>query len=206
VNIRDEATDLTMNLYQNTMMTAVIPDMTADGSIRNIEITPLTSMAQARAQSMQGGMTQANIVLANASMGQFFDIGDILITQPMDPLVQDSGQGANQDQRIYGMTLAAMSQEAYELAMPYSSGIVTAMMDDASDGIMDTKMSGNHISMGGMGGMMGGIMMQSTAGTSDPASAMTTFIDNTTYNRSGLTTTDLQTLIDKLNASNGTIQ
>ena len=35
---------------------------------------------------------------------------------------------------------------------------------------------------------------------------MTTFIDNTTYNRSGLTTTDLQTLIDKLNASNGTIQ
>jgi len=54
--------------------------------------------------------------------------------------------------------------------------------------------------------MMGGIMLQSTAGTSDLANAMTTFIDNSTYNRSGLTTMDMQTLIDKLNASTGTIQ
>ena len=51
---------------------------------------------------------------------------------------------------------------------------------------------------------MGGIMMESSAGTSDLASAMTTFIDNTTYNKSGLTTTDMQTLITKLNNSNGT--
>ncbi|MGW8229169.1 MAG: hypothetical protein ACWGOW_09725 [Gammaproteobacteria bacterium] len=100
------------------------------------------------------------------------------------------------------MTLAAMSQEAYELAMPYSSGIVTAMMDDASDGKMDGMMGSHNISMGGMGG----IMMQSTAGTSDLSSAMATFIENTTYNRSGLTTTDMQALITKLNASNGTIQ
>ena len=203
---RDEATDQTMNMYQNAVMTAVIPDMIAGETIGNIEITPLTSMAQARAQNMTGGMTQANIASANSTMGQFFDISDILTTHPMDPLVQDSGAGANQAQRNYGMTLAAMSQEAYQLAMPNSSGIVTAMMDDASDGKMDGMMGGNNISMGGMGGMMGGVMMQSSAGTSDLASAMTTFIDNTTYNRSGLTTTDMQALINKLNASTGTIQ
>jgi hypothetical protein len=202
---RDEATDQLMNMYQNTVMTALIPTITAGGTIGNIEITPVTSMAQTWAQNMSGGMTQANIAAANSAMGQFFNIGDILTTHPMDPLVQGSGAGANQDQRNYGMTLAAMSQEAYELAMPYSSGIVTAMMGDASDGTMDGMMSGSNISMGGMGGMMGGIMMQSTAGTSDLASAMTAFIDNITYNRSGLTTTDMQTLIDKLNASNGTI-
>ena len=162
-------------------------------------------MAQAWAQNMAGGMTQENINLANSAMGQFFDIGDILTTQPMDPLVDGSGSGANQDQRNYGMMLAAMSQEAYGLAMPYSSGIVTAMMDDASDGKMDGKMGGNNISMGGMGGMMGGIMMQSTAGTGDLASEMTTFIDNTTYNRSGLTITNMQALINKLNNSNGSL-
>ena len=201
----DEATDRLMNMDQNTVMTALIPDMASGEMIGNIEITPLTSMAQEWAQNMAGGMTQANISLANRNMGQHFDVGDILTTRPMDPLVQDSGAGANQEQRNYGMTLAAMSQEAYELMMTYSSGIVTAMMDDASDGKMDGMMGGNGISMGGMGGMMGGIMMQSTAGTSDLASAMTTFVQNTTYNRSGLTTMDMQMLIDKLNASNGTI-
>ena len=202
---RDEATDRLMNMDQNTVMTALIPDMASGEMIGNIEITPLTSMAQEWAQNMAGGMTQANISLANRNMGQHFDVGDILTTRPMDPLVQDSGAGANQEQRNYGMTLAAMSQEAYELMMTYSSSIVTAMMDDASDGKMDGMMGGNGISMGGMGGMMGGIMMQSTAGTSDLASAMTTFVQNTTYNRSGLTTMDMQMLIDKLNASNGTI-
>lgn len=36
----------------------------------NIEITPLTSMALEWAQNMAGGMTQANITLANRNMGQ----------------------------------------------------------------------------------------------------------------------------------------
>jgi hypothetical protein len=140
-NYTDEATDQTMNMYQNTVMTAVIPNMMTGDTIRNIEITPLTSMAQARAQTMSGGMTQANINLANGAMGQFFDIGDILTTRPMNPLVEGSGAGATQDQRNYGMALAGMSQEAYQLPMPNSSGIVTAMMDDASDGKMDGMMA-----------------------------------------------------------------
>ena len=76
----DEAADQTMNLYQNTVMTAVIPDMTAGETIENIEITPLTSMAQAWAQDTADGMTQANIGSANSAMGQFFNIGDILTT------------------------------------------------------------------------------------------------------------------------------
>ena len=145
----DEATEQTMSMYQNTVMTAAIPDMTAGETIGNIEITPLTSMAQAWGQDMTGGMTQANIALANSAVGQFFNIGNILTTHPMDPLVQDSGAGASQDQRNYGMTLAAMSQEAYNLAMPNSSGIVTAMMNDASDGKMDGMMGSTQISMGG---------------------------------------------------------
>jgi len=204
-NYMDEATGQTMNMYQNTVMTAAIPDMTSGETIGNIEITPVTSMAQAWAQDMTGGMTQANIASSNSAMGQFFNIGDILTTHPMDPLVQDSGAGANQEQRNYGMILAAMSQEATDLTMPYSSGMVTAMMGDASDGKMDGMTGNTQIYMGGMGGMMGGIMMESTTGTSGLANAMTAFISNTMVNKSGLTTTDMQTLINKLNTSNGTL-
>jgi len=60
--------------------------------------------------------------------------------------------------------------------------------------------------MNGMGGMMGGgTMMQSTAGTSGLATAMSQFIGSP-MNQSGLSTADMQTLMDRLNTSSGTIQ
>ncbi len=126
----------------------------------------------------------------------------------MDPSVTGSGAGATPDMKNYGMTIAAISQEAKNLGMPVSSGMVTAMMDDASDGIMNGMMNGTPISMGGMGGgsmMMGN--MQSTAGTSGLAAAMTTFINNTAVNKSGLNTADttLNALIQKLTTSSGTL-
>ena len=156
---------------------------------------------------MVGGMTATNITAANTAVGNYFTVSDILLTQPMDPAVNGSGTGATTDMRNYGMTIAAISQEASTLGMPISSGMVTAMMKDASDGKMDGMMGGTSISMNGMGG--GGMMMgnmQSTTGTSGLATAMTTFINNTAVNKSGLITTDMSTLITKLNGSNGTIQ
>ncbi len=92
-------------------------------------------------------------------------------------------------------------------ASPHRSYPFDAMMKDTSDGTMDGMMGGTPISMNGMGGgsmMMGN--MQSTAGTSGLATAMTTFIMNTSVNMFGLTTTDMQTLITKLNGSSGIIQ
>jgi hypothetical protein len=52
---------------------------------------------------------------------------------------------------------------------------------------------------------MGG-NMQATAGTSGLSTAMTTFINSAMVNKSGLTTTDMNALIQKLTTSNGTIQ
>ena len=80
------------------------------------------------------------------------------------------------------------------------------MTTDASDGVMNGYMDGTQITMGGMGGgMMGsGTMMQSTAGTSGLATAMTQFMGST-LNESGITTTDVQTLINQLGSSNGTL-
>ena len=199
----DEATGTIMTMGSNDMMTAVVPSMTAGENVTNIKVTPLTSMVQQMAQNMSGGMTQANITQANTAMGQYFGVNDILHTQPMNPLENGSGAAATQDQRYYGMTIAAMSEHAKTIGMPNTSGMVTAMMNDASDGHMNGMMGGNQITMGG--GMMGGTMMQSNVGTSGLADAMQVFMQSG-QNHSGLTVQDMQALMDKLRNSNGTIQ
>jgi hypothetical protein len=68
-------------------------------------------------------------------------------------------------------------------------------------------MGSTSISMGGMGGGMmgGGAMMQSNAGTTGLATAMTAFTDSS-MNKSGATMTDMQALVNKLSTSTGTIQ
>jgi hypothetical protein len=202
----DDATGTTMTMQAGDVMTAVLGSVAAGSSTAGIQVTPLTSMARARAQNTTGGMTDANIASASAAVGSYFSVSDILHTSPMDPLSSGSGSGATQDAKNYGMTIAAMSQYAATIGMPHTSGVITAMAEDASDGVMDGKMGGTSISMSGMGGMMGGGMMQASAGTSGMAAAMTTFIEDTAENKSGVSTTDMQQLIAKLNTSNGTIQ
>jgi hypothetical protein len=193
-----------MTMQPGDVMTGLIPSIAAGSTMMGIQVTPLTSMAQVRAQNMAGGMTAANISTANAAVGSYFSLGDILHTMPMNPLVQGSGAGATQDMKNYGMTLAAMSQYAHTLGMTSSSGMVTTMMKDASDGIMNGMMGSTAISMGGMGGMMGG-NMHSTAGTSDLAAAMSQFVGSA-MNRSGVQMLDMQPLIDRLSTSAGVIE
>jgi hypothetical protein len=197
----DEATNTSMTMHAGDVMTSVIPSVTAGSTMSGVQITPLTSMAQARAHNMVGGMTEANITAANTAVGTYFMVNDILHTAPINPLVQNSGiiPGVDQNMKNYGMAIAAMSQFAKNLSMPFSSGIVTAIMDDASDGIMDGMMGSTPIAMSGMGGMMGGGNMLSTAGTSSLANAMTMFINNASVNKSGLNTSAMNVLINQLN-------
>ncbi len=201
-NYMDEATGTNMPMQSSDMMTAVIPSMSSGSTVSGIQMTPLTSMAQMMAQGMAGGMTSANIATANTSVGNYFMVNDILHVQPMDPLMQGSGNAADPNMRDYGMTIAAMSQYANSIGMQFSSGIVTAMMDDASDGQMNGMMGSTPVQMGG--GMMGGTMMSTDAGTSGLANAMTQFI-NSQMNKSGLTAQDMQSLINKLMTSSGVI-
>ena len=201
----DDATGTVMTMQSGDVMSAVLPTLAANTATTGIQVTPLTSMAQARAQNMAGGMTDANVAAASAAMAGYFSIGDVLHTTPMNPLTPGSGAGATQDAKDYGMTIAAMSQYAATIGMPHSSGVITAMMDDASDGVMNGMMGGTSISMGGMGGMMGGGMMQATAGTASLASAMTQFMASA-LNRSGVTAADMQALVTRLGTSNGALQ
>lgn len=201
----DEATGVSMTMQPGDIMTSTMPQAFAGAVMNGVQITPLTSMAQVMAQSMSGGMTAANITAANTATGNYFSVSDILYTHPMNPLTIGSGTGATQDMRNYGMALAAMSQYANSIGMPISSGIVTTMMNDAADGIMDGRMGGAQIIMGGQGGMMGNGPLSTTVGTSGLATAMATFMGSS-MNRSGLTVAEIEPLHNRLNRSGGRIQ
>lgn len=200
---RDEATGQAMGMDPADVMTAMVPGVVAGAGNDGIQVTPVTAMAQAMAQQMAGGMTAANMATANTAMGNYFSVSDIVHVQPMNPLTPGAGAGASQDARNYGMTLAAMSQYARTINMPVSSALVTAMMDDASDAMMDGRRGASQISMG-MGAMMGIAMMASNSGTTGLASAMSAFL-NSGANVSGLTVADMAALMQRLNSSNGKI-
>lgn len=197
----DEATGASMALGSGDALACAIPSVAADATTAGIQVTPLTSMARARAAAMPGGMTEANVAAANAAVGAYFQAGDVLRVAPMDPTAAGAGAGATQDERDYGMALAAMSQEAMALGMTSSAGMATAMAADASDGVMDGMMGATPVSMGGMGGMSGGTMAP-TAGTSGLADAMRAFLGSA-RNRSGLTADDLQACLAQLSGAGG---
>jgi hypothetical protein len=196
---RDEATGTPMEMASTDTMSAVMPSIGSGANVSGVWITPLTSMAQVRAQAMSGGMVDANISSANTAVGNYFMVDDVLHAMPMDPATSGSGAPATQDQRDCGITIAAMSQYAKAAGMA-SSAFVTAMMSDASDGMMNGKMDGRQISMGGM--MGSGDMMQPNAGTTGLATAMSDFMSSP-RNHSGLTAADMNMLIQKLSASSG---
>ena len=201
------ATGATATMQSGDMMTAVNPTISSGATVTGIQMTSLTTMAQARTQAMTGGMTDANIGAANAGVGAYFMVSDILHTVPMNAAVSGSGGSATTDMKNYGAAIAAMSQYAQGISMTDPAAFISAMMQDASDGVMNGMMGSTSITMGGMGGGLmggGGSMMQSTAGTTGLASAMTTFLGSA-MNKSGLNATTMQTLINQLNTTNGAI-
>ena len=199
----DEATGATMNMAAGDVMTAILPTVAAGASISGVQITPLTAMARTAAQSLSGGMTDANIAAANTAVGTYFMVSDILRVQPMNPLIAGTGSTASQDAINYGMAMAAMSQYAKSQGMTVSSAFVTAMMNDASDGMMDGRTGQSTVMMGSMGGGMG-VAMPGNAGTGGMAAAMSDFA-NSAQNRSGIQASMMQPLINRLSTSSGQI-
>jgi hypothetical protein len=195
----DEATGTVMTMASADTMAAVMSSIGSGSNVSGVWITPLTSMAQARAQAMSGGMVDANIASANSAVGNYFMVDDVMHTVPMDPASPGSGAPVTQDQRDCGIAIAAMSQYAKSAGIS-SSAFVTALMSDATDGMMNGKMGGTQITMSGMMGSGG--MMQSNAGTTGLATAMTDFMSSP-MNHSGLTAADMNVLIQKLSASSG---
>ncbi len=204
----DEATGSAMSMSGSTVMTAMVADVGSGQALSGIQITPLTSMAQAYAQGMAGGMSNANITTANTALGNYFDVtvsgaGDILHTAPIDPTAGGSASGASQNAIDYGMALAAMSEYAHAQGMTSSSAIITAFMSDAADGVLNGIANGRQVMMGGMG-MGATTAMPGTAGTTGLSAAMSTFVSSA-QNQSGVTPSQMQGLINTLSASNGVL-
>jgi len=197
----DVATGGVMTMGASDAMTLVMPTIQSGATVSGVWVTPMTAMAQARAQAMAGGMTDANIMAANTAVGNYFMVADLLHTQPMNPAVPGSAAMATQDMKNCGAVIGAMAQYAKGLAMPMSYAFVAAMMNDAADGLLDGKANGSQIPMS-MGGMMGASMMQSNAGTSGLAMAMSGFMGSSA-NLSGASAGDVAALMQKLNSSSG---
>jgi hypothetical protein len=202
-NYTDEATGTLMAMTGSDHMTAVIPTISSGTTVNGIQVTPITSMAQAKAAQLVGGMIDANISSANTSVGNYFNVTDIVHVHPINPLAVNSGSGANIDAKNYGVSLAAISQLALTDSVSNTSSLVTAMMSDAADGMMDGKAGSTSIQMT-MGGGMGSGPMATNTGTTGLGTAVTTFM-NSIANKSGLTAADMSTLSQKLTNSNGSI-
>lgn len=198
----DEATGTRMNML-DTEMSCAVPsiNVTAGSTVTGVQITPLTSMAHAWAEHMSGGLSTTNITTANMRIGTaYLGAGiDIVMTHPIDPTKVGSANGASIDARNYGMILAAMSQQAQRLGMTATSAtLVTALHEDAADGVMNGMMDGTPVTMKGMNGMANGPHMTAATGSGDLATAMATFVHGP-MNRSGVTgANEMQELIEQL--------
>lgn len=192
----DEATGAIVAMRAGDTMTAVMPSLSSAGG--DLQITPLTSLAQMMAAGMPGGMSAVNISSANAAVGSYFMVTDIVHTAPMNPLLAGSGATATASMLNYGMSLAAISQYAKDMGVT-SGAMVNGMMADASDGVLDGRSGATPVAMGGM---MAGGMMPATAGSSGLAGAMLEFV-NSGSNRSGATQTALADFMQRLGASGG---
>ena len=91
----DEATGTSITMQPGDVMTSVMPQAFAGAVMGGVQITPLTSMAQVRAQTMSGGMTPANIAAANTAMGNYFSVNDILYTHPIQSVDPRVGKRSN---------------------------------------------------------------------------------------------------------------
>ncbi len=196
----DEATGADVPLQAGDFLSAMLGAIHAGQMLDGVQVTPLTALAQAMAQRMAGGMTGTNIAAANASVGCYFGVDDIVRVPPMDPLHPPGTGLVDPDARNYGMALGAMSQLAADLGMPYAFGLVGAMMDDASDGWFNGMMAGSAIGM--HGGMMATGTWPAWAGTSGLSNAMGTFV-RSPRNQSGVTIQDMQSLMNRWMAASG---
>jgi hypothetical protein len=197
----DEASGAQVTMAGGDVMTAAIPHMAAGSTLSGVQVTPLTSMAQARANCMAGGLTPENIAAANTAIGDYFMVHDVLHTPPMNPLIAGSAATATPDMVHHGMALAAMSQYARDMGMQTLSSVVASMMSDVCDGVMDGLEHGTPIPMGPM---MGAGTMHPDAGALGVADAMRSFVD-TSHNVSGITLTQMAELMQRLASSDGHI-
>lgn len=175
----DEATGQTIMIPSDpgAGLQAVVSNVTTDSTLE-VQITPLTTLATARAHGLTGGFTAANIDSANHQVGAYFGGIDILGTAPINPVVVNSARGATRGAINYGLILAGLSEEAQTLGLTNPFELVTALAQDFHDGRFNGHTGATPIQLNGSA-------MNPASGTTELAMAISAFSWDTSLNLSG---------------------
>ena len=186
----DEATGQTVNIptAMGSGLQAVVSNVTTDSTLE-VQITPLTTLAAARARGMVGGYSAMNIDTANKQVGTYFGGIDILGTAPIDPRMINSAVGAPQQAVNYGLILAGFSEQAQTLGLANPFDLVLALAQDFSDGSFNGKSGTTPV-------QINGTTIDPATGTTILAAGINAFSSDTSHNLSGGTVSF--TLIDAI--------
>jgi len=170
----NEVTLATDTLASSDKMTAVIPPLSE--GYANATITPLTHMAATRALVLvaEGIPLATAIDAANIGIAQQYNLPDILETLPADAGNSEQVKIAVRDQRLYGLVLAGIAQEANDLGVR-PIDLAYALATDIEDGVLD-GLGDNAITMPGINGPV--VTLSPTAGLNDLQNAIKKFMES----------------------------
>ncbi|MEX0943090.1 MAG: hypothetical protein WD002_11145 [Pseudomonadales bacterium] len=138
----DEATGATRSIPESAPLRAVSAiDASSSTTTVRASVSPLTEIATQVAQRKSGGLTAANVDAGNNEVGAlFFGSADgagakLLTTAPAD-ITKESSATATDDERLYGLILAATSQLQANTG-DLSTALTAIANDLADDGNLD---------------------------------------------------------------------
>ncbi|MGE0711503.1 MAG: IPT/TIG domain-containing protein [Planctomycetota bacterium] len=187
-------------------LTAMLGSGSGSGS-QTVSLNPLTSIAARRtieaSKTDPNALSAGSVSTAATDVAREFGIsGDPRTLVPLD-LTSAADASAVQASPTspaaqLGALLAALSQQAKSLGLSDPMSLVEALAQDFSDGFLNGQASGAPISIAGGG------TLSPSAGTKDLASALQSFLNDPTVNKSGTTPTSFQTLIDNVSSQDVT--
>ena len=174
----DEVTSSTVILTDTDHLCAVLPAGTTEAAV-----TALTNMACLRASAVAaGGVPLADAVdSSNAAIANQFNLLNIISVLPVDASNSADNNTALRDQRLYGIVLAGIAQEAYTLGVS-AFDLATALATDAADGTLDGLDEGVAITIPNSAVSLG-----ANAGLSDLQTAIDSFLASGVNNQTNLT-------------------
>ena len=192
VNETTGATD-TLSAFDN--LTAVLPAGTTQAAV-----TPLTHMAAARARAMaaEGIPLTTAVDVANVGVAQQYNLSDILGVLPVDANNATQMATASSEQRLYGIVLAGITQEAENLNVR-PMDLVAALATDMEDGTLGSS-SGSTIQVPTITGSV--ITLPSDAGTEAMQTSINTFLASGN-NLTNLTGTSISATPVNINPAGG---
>ena len=165
----DEVTGGTVNLTDSDHFCAVLPAGTTEAAV-----TALTNMACVRALVVAAdGVPLGDAVdSSNAAIANQFNLSNIISVLPVDASNSTDNTTAVLDQRLYGIVLAGIAQEANSLGVS-GFDLATALATDAADGTLDGLDDGGAITIPNS---VPPVTLGTNAGLADLQTAINTFL------------------------------